>query len=270
VTSADQPDRWIELAGRVGLATQGVLYAVVGVLALQIAAGHTDDRADQRGAIEKVSEQPVGRWLLLVLTFGLALHCLWRLFRAIRGTPGADEDTKSVLQRVAQLGRAVVYGGFAYVAIRILVDAGRADGGTTQKAASKALDLPGGSVVLFVVGVVIAAAGVWHARKAVTRSFTDDLDLAGKPEVTRDAAVAAGVVGFAGRGLVYMVVGWFLVHAATQHDPNQSGVDQSLKRLAAAGYGPQLLRALAVGLFMFGVFRVLDGLLRRRRALEYA
>src|SRR3982750_4199261 len=83
--------RWVEPVGRVGLATQGVLYGVVGVLALQVASGHTTDRADQRGAIETVASQPFGRGLLLALTAGLAFHCAWRLLLASRGDPSEDE-----------------------------------------------------------------------------------------------------------------------------------------------------------------------------------
>jgi len=268
VTRAGQR-RWATRAGRIGLATQGFLYLVVGVLALQIAAGHNEQRADQRGAIETVSSQPVGRLLVLVLAVGLIIHCLWRAYRAARGTPGS-EDAASAAQRVTQMSRAVVYAGFSYLAMRILFDAGAGSGGTTQKAASKALDLPGGPVILFLVGSAVVAAGLWHCSKAVTRRFADDLDLRQRSEAARRFAIVLGAVGFAGRGLVYVVAGGFLIHAAFASDPNESGLDQSLKRLAAAGWGPQALSVLAVGLFVFGVFRVVDGALRKEKALAYA
>ena len=246
------------------------MYVVVGVLALQVAAGHTDDRADQRGAIETVAAQPVGRLLVLVLAIGLLAHCGWRLYRAARGTPGGDDDAGSVLQRITQLSRGVVYAGFAYVALRIVVDAGGGSGGTSQKAASKALDLPGGTSLLVAIGVGVMAAGAWHLSKAFTRRFAKDLDLRGRSDLTRRGALTIGSIGFAGRGLVYIVAGGFLAHAALEHDPNETGLDQSLKRLAESGYGPNALRALAIGLFLFGVFRVVDGMLRREAALAYA
>lgn len=240
------------------------------MLALQVAAGHTDDRADQRGAIEKVAEQRVGRLLVLVLAVGLLVHCVWRLARAARGTPGPDDDASSVLQRLVQLSRGVVYAGFAYIAVRLLLDAGGGSGGTTQHAASTALDLPGGTIVLLAVGLGIVAAGVWHLSKAFTRRFVDDLDLRDRSDAARRAAVILGAAGFAARGMVYMVAGGFLAHAALVHDPGESGLDQSLKRVAASEFGPQALRLLAAGLFLFGVFRFLDGALRRENALANA
>src|SRR3954467_3627538 len=85
---------WVEPIGRIGLATQGALYAVVAVIALQVASGHSDDRADQRGAIEAVSSQSFGRLLLTALTIGLAFHCVWRLMLAARGAVGDDDATE--------------------------------------------------------------------------------------------------------------------------------------------------------------------------------
>ena len=268
MTEADQR-HWAAQAGRIGLATQGFLYVVVGVLALQVAAGHDEHRADQRGAIETVSAQPVGRLLVFVLAIGLVVHCFWRLYRAVRGTPGA-EDASSAAQRITQLSRGLVYAGFAYIAIRIVLDAGSGSGGTTQKAASRALELPGGTLVLFAVGTGIVAAGLWHFSKAFTRRFVKDLDLQQRSDLARRAAIVTGAVGFAARGLVYVVAGGFLVHAGLEHDPSQTGLDQSLKRLAASSYGPQVLCVLAIGLFVFGVYRVVDGVLRREAALSYA
>jgi hypothetical protein len=247
-----------------------LLYVIVGLLALQVAAGHTDDRADQRGAIEKVSEQPVGRLLVLLLAMGLVVHSVWRFARAARGTPGEGDDATSALQRLVQFSRGVVYAGFAYIAVRLLLDAGGGGGGTTQKAASKALDLPGGALVLFAVGAGVVAAGLWHCSKAFTRRFAKDLDLRRHSDVAQRLTILLGAVGFAARGLVYIVAGGFVIHAAFASDPNESGLDQSLKRLAAAGWGPQVLGVLALGLFVFGVFRVVDGALRREKALANA
>ena len=261
--------RWAARAGRIGLATQGFLYVVVGVLALQVASGHNEGRADQRGAIETVSAQPAGRLLVFVLAVGLVVHCGWRLYRAARGTPG-EEDAMSSAQRLTQGSRGLVYAGFAYVALRIFLDAGTSGGGTTQKAASTALELPGGTLALLLVGIGVVGAGLWHFSKAFTRRFVKDLDLQQRSDLARRAAIVVGAVGFAARGLVYIVAGGFLMHAALAHDPSESGLDQSLKRLAASGYGPQLLCLLAIGLFVFGVYRVVDGVLRRETALQYA
>jgi hypothetical protein len=262
--------RWIEIVGRIGLATQGVLYAVVGVLALQVASGR-NDQADQRGAIAAVADQRFGRFLLLILTIGLALHCCWRLVLAARGGPGED-DTKALAKRVGELGRGLIYGSFTLIAAKILVDARGSTGGgggqQQREAVGTVLDWPGGEAIVIAVGVAVIGTGLWHASKLFTRSFLDDLDLSGRSEGSRRVITALGSIGYLARGLVFCVIGWFLVESALDHDPNHSGgLDQALRRLADSDLGPGLLRLVAVGLIVFGVYRLLDARLRNSAAV---
>jgi hypothetical protein len=261
-------EAWIEPVGRIGLATQGVLYAVVGLLALQVAAGH-NDQADQRGAIAAISDQPFGRFLLLVLTIGLALHCCWRLVLAARGTPG-DDGAKQWAKRLAELGRGVLYGAFTVVAAKLLVgssDSGDGGGGGSEQrqAVGTVLDWPGGEFLVTAVGIAVIGTGVWHASKAVTRKFVDNLDLSGRSETTRKVIVVLGSIGYLARGLVFGMVGWFLIEAAVDDDPNHTGgLDKALKRLAISDHGAALLRLVAAGLILFGIYRIIDAWLRKR------
>ena len=261
---------WVEPVGRIGLVTQGVLYAVVGLLALQVASGRSDERADQHGAIQSVSDQPFGRALLVLLAAGLALHCVWRLVLAARGD-GNGDDAKAAAKRVGQAGRAALYGGFTVAAIKVLMDAPAAGGGDTREATSHALDWPAGDLVLIAVGIAVIGTGLWHGSKVITQSFRDDLDLPARSPMVCRLVTVLGAVGYFARGVVFTMVGWFLVQAAVQHDPNESGgLDSALKRLSASEHGPGLLRLLAIGLFAFGVYRVVDGCLRTREAIANA
>jgi len=261
--------RWIEVVGRIGLATQGVLYVVVGLLAQKVASGR-NDQADERGAIEAVSDQRFGRLLLLILTIGLALHCLWRLVLAIRGTPG-DDDAGVVVKRITELGRGLLYGSFTFIAAKLLIDAGGNSGGSGEeqrKAVGTVLDWPGGKAIVVVLGLAVIAVGLWHTSELFTRKFVDDLDLDGHSEATRKVITALGSIGFLARGLVFCMIGWFLVESALDNDPNHTGgLDQALRRLAASNHGPGLLRLVALGLIVFGIYRIIEARVRTRSAV---
>jgi hypothetical protein len=260
-------ESWIEPVGRIGLATQGFLYGVVGLLALQVAAGH-NDQADQRGAIEAVGDQPFGRALLLVLTIGLALHCAWRLVLAARGTAG-DDSAKEWAKRLAELGRGLLYGAFTLVAAKLLIGSSSAEGGgggsEQRKAVGTVLGWPGGKFLATAIGVAVIGTGVWHASQLFTRKFVDKLDLAGRSETSRNVIVVLGSIGYVARGVVFAMVGWFIVESALDDDPNHTGgLDQALKRLAFSDHGPELLRLVAAGLIVFGIYRIIDARLRKR------
>jgi hypothetical protein len=262
-------ERWIEVVGRIGLATQGVLYAVVGLLAWQVASGR-NDQADQRGAIEAVADQRFGRFLLFVLTIGLALHCCWRFILAARGGPGED-DAKDVVKRIADFGRGLIYGSFTLIAAKILIDARDSGGGTgdtQRKAVGTVLDWPGGKFIVVAVGVAVISAGLWHTSKTFTRKFVDDLDFTGRSDATRTIVTVLGCVGYLARGIVFCMIGWFVVESALDDNPNHTGgLDQALRRLSDSDHGPGLLRLVAVGLIVFGVYRIIDARLRVRTAV---
>ena len=64
-----------------------------------------------------------------------------------------------------------------------------------------------------------------------------------------------GVIGHAARGVVFLLAGFFIVRAAWEFDPKEAiGLDGALAKLANAEYGPFLLGAVAVGLFAYGLF----------------
>ena len=88
--------RAFELLARAGFVARGIVYGIIGVLALDVAVGHGGKLTDQQGALRAVEEQRFGHVLLTLLAVGLGGYSLWRLFRAIlgHGPEGADSRTR--------------------------------------------------------------------------------------------------------------------------------------------------------------------------------
>ncbi|MCU1371859.1 MAG: hypothetical protein JWO77_3053 [Ilumatobacteraceae bacterium] len=278
--SASDVEDHASRVGRVALVTQGVLYVVVGLLALQVARGDHSAEPSQQGALESIARQPFGRIALAVVVLGLLAHAAWRGWLAVVGEPGDDDDAGSVAKRAANAGRAVVYLSFVAVAVRLLTEGGSGGSGsggggsggdTAQKSTSTVLDWPGGPWLVVAAGLVFLGVAGWNVRKAVTRSFADDLDFSRVSSARKPWVCRLGTVGYLGRAAAFGLIGWFLIDAGRQHDPSESrGLDDALRELTTAPYGPWLLLLVAIGLAAFGAFRILDGLLRRDDALTHA
>ncbi len=266
-TRPDADDVMVKV-GRVALATQGVLYLIIGALVLDLARGDRGEEASQRGALEAAARQPFGRWLLVVLLVGLVAHAGWRIALAIRGEPGSDDDGSSVVKRLANVGRAAIYVGLAVAALQILLRSGGGSGGDTEKeSTATVLDWPGGRWIVIAVGLGVIGAGLWNISKVVTAKFLENLDLAQLDQGRRRAVEITGRIGYPARGVAFALVGWFLVKAGLEHDPNESrGLDQSLQELVDASHGPLVLALLALGLALFGAYRLCDA--RYRKASE--
>src|SRR5487761_1674920 len=67
-TAHDHPTvtahRGVSILGHVGLAARGVLYVLLGYLALRIAFGVSTSTANRKGALQTIAHQPYGAFLL--------------------------------------------------------------------------------------------------------------------------------------------------------------------------------------------------------------
>jgi len=233
---------------RVGFLARGLLYILIGVLA--IGTGRTEDLT---GALEYVAGG-FGRGVLMVIAAGLATYALWRLSDAAFGTEHGAGDWKAMRKRAAAAGTGLIYLYMSYKAVRVLL-AGRSGAMDARQQADTLLDLPGGWIVLAGVALFILGAGIFQLIKAVKCSFLRPLDA----EAMSPAVKWLGRLGYAARGVIFLCVGWLLGRAALDGRSNDAGgMEQALDLLS----GPVLF-GVAGGLILFGIFSLVEARYRR-------
>jgi len=257
---------WLEGLARAGLATRGVLYLVIAALAVQVARGVGDERADKQGALRAVARQPLGRVLVLIMAIGLGGYALWRFVEAIVGPDDEGDPTKATLKRVGFAARGVLYTAFCVSAVRLLVSSGTPSGSDNAQSdwTARVLNWPAGPWLVGAAGVAIIGGGFYVGWRGLSRKFRKRLKAAEMSPVERRWIIGFGAVGMVARGVVFVMIGLFLVNAALQHDPNQAvGIDGALKRLVAQPYGPALLLVTALGLAAYGIYSLGEARFRR-------
>ena len=243
----------VERLARVGLTAKGVLYTTVAVLALQLAFGLGGEATDQQGALRALGQQPFGQAILGLLAVGLAAYALWRLSQFVLDPSGSD-DAKGKAERLSYLLRALVYAVLCVTAVRLLTGSESSSGGEEQ-AASGLLGVPGGRILVAVIGVVIAGVGLYQGRKGITRDFVQDLQTARMSASQRAAVTRLGVAGLLARAVVFTLIGFFFLSAALADDASRArGLDAALAELAQTPAGPWLLVVVAAGLLAYGLF----------------
>ena len=261
---------WRDPLGRAGLFAKGVLYLILGVLAIQFANGDTtSDQVSQQGAIATLADKPFGKFLLVLLTLGLAAMCLWRAIQAFVGDPVEGDDGK---HRVEYAVKAVLYGALVVTAAKITIDNWNGGGTTqtggggdqqTQQVSSTLFDLPAGRWLVGLLGVVmigIAIYETWH--QVIEATFMERITPPGQ-EVSKGLELF-GRIGYAAKSLVLFISGLFFVVTAVQYDPAQSkGLSGALQELAEKDWGRVLLWGTAIGLFLYGVFCLAESRYRR-------
>lgn len=254
---------WVERAARIGYVAKALLYATVGILAAQAALGRGGRTTDLGGALREVVRAPMGDALLLVIALGLAGYAVWRILDAITDAEGKGGDAKGLARRLGSAARGVGHGALALAAFGLAT--GSSDGGGgTRELASKAVDVAGGSWLLWVAAAAVLVYACYQLYRAYAAKLGRQLDL---------GAVSAGVgrwviglsrAGIAARGIVFGLVGVLLVRAAQQENPQEAGgIRDSLQMLGDMGRWP--LAVVAFGLVAYAVYELLNARYRRIR-----
>jgi hypothetical protein len=258
---------WVTRLAHGGLAARGVIYLLIGWLALEVALGRGGREADQNGALRTVAAKPYGEVVLWLLAVGFAGYALWRFTEVALGETGGDRGWKG---RVKSLVRGLVYGALCVTTVSLLIGAGNPSGGSVrqnQTMTAKLMAHSGGRWLVGLVGLTVVAVGAMMVYEGLNRKFLKYLRLGEMSHGTRRLVELLGVVGTVARGVVFAVAGVFVVIAAVRFDPQQArGLDGALKSIGQATGGQLLLGAVALGLMVFGVYGLAEARWRRTTA----
>jgi hypothetical protein len=251
-----------EVLARAGLVARGVVYAIVGVLAVKLAVGSGGGEAEnQQGALKEIAAQPFGKALLVAMAVGLAGYAFWRLLRAALGHgPEQSDDTK---ERIGGAASGISYALLCVTAVKILSGASTGSGspkGTT----GGVLDWTGGPILVGLAGVILFVVAADQARKGVLKKFLKKSKTEQMSPQVKKVFTGLGVFGHVARAVVFGLMAYGLVKAAVSYDADEAiGLDGALAQLSQASYGPWLLGLVAVGLLGFAAYSVADARFRK-------
>lgn len=247
---------------RSGFVARGVVYMIIGILAIKLALGSGGTSASQQGALRTIAAQPFGKVLLILVAVGLGGYALWRLIRALlgHGPEGSDRG----MDRVAAFASGIVYAGLCAIAVSLLLGSGGGSSGGPQKATAGVFGWPAGPWLVGIAGVVFIGVGLYQGYRGVSHDFLDDSKTEEMTPRIRMWIEWIGTFGHLARMVVFALVGVFLIKAAIDYNPNKAvGLDGALAKVDHASYGPFLLGVVAAGLIAFGLYSLSDARYRR-------
>jgi fumarate reductase subunit D len=251
-----------EWLARAGFVARGLIYGIIGILAIKLAIGAGGKATNQQGALQTIAQQPFGKVLLILVAIGLAGYALWRLIHALLGH--GPENSDSTFDRVAALGSGIVYGGLCVIAIEILLGSGAKSSGNTHKTTAGVLGWPAGTWLVGIAGALLIGIGLYQGYRGLSRDFLKDSKTEEMSARVRSWITWIGTFGHLARMVVFGLVGVFLIKAAIDYNPAKAvGLDGVLAKLAHNSYGPFLLGLVAVGLVAFGLYSLSDARYRR-------
>lgn len=241
-------------AVQVGLVSYGVVHLLIAWIAVQLALGDREGSASSSGALAQLAQTPLGGVLMWVVAFGFAALVVWQLLEAAVGH--RDEDGgKRVAKRAGSVLKAVLYGTLGWTALQIATGSGGSGSSGTDGPTAKLMSMPGGPVLVGLVGVAIAGFAVRQVYKGLSEDFAKKLDVEGQTGGSGRAVLLFGKVGYVSKGAALLVVSALFLWAAFTHDPQKSGgLDQALHQVLQQPFGAPVLIVMAAGIACFGLF----------------
>ncbi|MFS0850966.1 DUF1206 domain-containing protein [Novosphingobium panipatense] len=249
----------LTLLARLGFAARGIVYILIGALAVN-AAWKGGNPTDNQGALGTIADAPFGRFLLAVCAAGFAGYAIWRFTEAALDPERRSESLKGRVERAGYALSAIAHAVLAFSAARIALGQAPAREGSpgdesAQSWSAWLMEQPGGVALLIAVGIGLFGVAIAQGLKAYKADF-DDL---GGDVPAPDYVQWLGRAGYAARAVVFAITGWLIISAALAHDGSRAGgLGEALDRLGSQPGGALLLALMGVGLGLFGAFSLVE------------
>jgi hypothetical protein len=245
---------WVETYARIGIAAKGVVYILVGVLAAMAVFGLCGQTGGKQDAFRFVLEQPFGQLLLGLIILGLLGYVSWRFIQAFK-----NPENKKMSDRIGFFASGVAYLLIAIAGAGMLIpslsNGSSSSGGQgNETLAAKILEQPFGQVLLGIVAAIVIGKGVYQVYRAISGKFKGSIQENQMSTEERHIYMRTGRVGYLARGVVFGILGYFLVLAATQANASRAGGTGDVFSFLSSNGGPYVLAIVAIGLACYGIF----------------
>jgi len=234
---------------RLGYAARGIVYLLLGYLALSTAGKAGDG---QSAVFDLLQDVPLGTPLLYLVALGLLAYALFHAVDAATDIENHGSDTSGKAKRLGSGASAFGHLVLAYTAYQFATGEKQQAGDTasTQEKAGGLLDWDLGPIVLGILGLGFLIGAAMQAKSAYTAGFMKRIG-GGAPSWVKPV----GRVGFAARFVVFLLIGWSLVKGAwLAKESEVKGLGDAVVALSGTGL---LYTFVAIGLILFGVFSLI-------------
>lgn len=247
---------------RIGLGARAFVYLAISGLLLDAAlTSKVDDGVSPGDAFKAIEGSEGGRILLLALGAGLFLYAAWRYQQALLDTDNMGNDAKGIFARLGMVSSGTSYALVGFAACATALDADdKGGGGKTEETAKWLMEQPFGSWLVGLAGLALIGIGIAQIWRTQSDQWKKGIDLSGWAQ----KAVPVIQSGIAGRGILFGLVGGFLIFAGVQAQPeNVKGLASTLGWIRTQPFGFWLFVASAVAIGAYGVYSGVQSLRHR-------
>jgi hypothetical protein len=249
---------------RFAYVTKGLLYGLIGWLAIRAALGQGGKATNPDGALKEIpKEVPFGSELLIPVAIGLAIYGVWRLAESVLDPEGRLQHPTKMIVRVGYFISGLSYGLLAYLAATLAFGWAH-HGHTKHDLIGKMVDTSWGPTLVVIIGLVFIAVGIHQLWESIGGAFMKRYNRARMSKKMCTIARVLGSFGLAARSVTFFIIGGFTVKAAFAAKPGEiKDLGQALRLISEAGDAPWLFAIVATGFIAYGFYCLTNAWYRR-------
>lgn len=246
---AEMAPAWVVPVMRAGYAARGLVYAIVGGIAVS-SAFRGGQAEGAKGAIASMQGVLWGQLLLWVVALGLLAYAVWRGLSAWMDLERHGTDAKGVIARIGTAVSGVIHLGLAFYAARVALGGG-SSGDSTESWTARLMQMPFGRCLVVIVGLIVIGAGLYYAHKGLSERYQRNLRSTDLTQRLQPACKA----GLLAHGISIVLIGGFFVYAGWTSDPSEAGgLEQAFRTVRDAAFGRVLLGLMGLGFVGFAIY----------------
>lgn len=240
---------------RLGYAAKGLVFAIIGVMALMLMLGMGGQLSNPTDALNVINRQPFGQFLLLATGISLLGFVLWRVAQSVFNVEHKPNDAKNIAKRIGYAISGATYLSLAILAIRGFSEGRVQNSEGSMGLTAKVLEMPAGPILVMLAGAIIIGVGIAHAVLGLTKRFMKQYEQGRMTQKERDIVEKAGMIGLPARGFTFGIIGYFFIragmHANAAETRNTKGV---MEHILSMPMGELILAIIAVGFICYAVY----------------
>ncbi len=207
---------------RAGAVSIGMVYTLIGVIALLSLMKLRDGGAEAASILNMISTIPLGKVWIAFIFLGLLAYILWKFYNALYDPYGYGTGWKGISDRIGIAAAGAAYGLFAWSAVLAFFNISNSTHGQPTDQRSMVADIfewGSGEWIVGMAGVIIAYTGLAQFAYVIKGGYREKINLPIIAKLTRLIIIALAWIGHFARGIILLIIAYFLVSAALQSNP---------------------------------------------------
>jgi hypothetical protein len=239
---------------RAGYGSRGVIYTIIGGLAL-LAAFKSTQASGTKDALAALRDEPYGVPALFAIGIGLLAYLVWRVTAGVKDVEDQGTDPKGLIARIGQITTGLIHGGIGVSVLALALSGKNSGGDSTEDWTQKLMSMPMGRYIVAAIALILLGAGIYYAYKGWSGKYKGHLARTHFTE-SIDPVLTIGLVVY---GIMMALVAGSLGYAALTANPEQAGgLGEALQSLRGMAFGRFLLGGAGLGLIGFAVYNFVE------------